>query len=98
MATSLQVMALTSREGVYVVQQHVPDPLLTDDGRKAHIKFYLLLLCEARASLAQPTRRRRLLPALPPSPSALPLSLPFRPPVRPPVLASRFESHLSVTS
>ena len=31
----------------YVVQQHVKDPLLMDDGRKVHVKFYVLLLCEA---------------------------------------------------
>jgi len=31
----------------YVVQQHVKDPLLTDDGKKAHLKFYVLLVCEA---------------------------------------------------
>jgi hypothetical protein len=30
----------------YVVQQHVKDPLLTDDGKKTHVKFYILLLCE----------------------------------------------------
>jgi nicotinamidase-related amidase len=30
----------------YVVQAHVPKPLLTDDGRKCHIKFYSLLQCD----------------------------------------------------
>jgi nicotinamidase-related amidase len=30
----------------YVVQQHVRDPLLMDDGRKVHLKFYVLLTCE----------------------------------------------------
>ena len=33
--------------GAWVVQQHVKDPLLTEDGRKAHLKFYLLLVCAA---------------------------------------------------
>ena len=28
-----------------MVQQHVKDPLLTDDGRKAHLKFYILMIC-----------------------------------------------------
>lgn len=31
--------------GKFVVQQHVKDPLLTDDGRKAHLKFYILMVC-----------------------------------------------------
>lgn len=30
----------------YVVQQHIRDPLLTDDGRKTHLKFYVLLIGE----------------------------------------------------
>ncbi|CAJ1945966.1 unnamed protein product [Cylindrotheca closterium] len=30
----------------YVVQAHIRDPLLTDDGKKTHIKFYVLLVCE----------------------------------------------------
>ena len=30
----------------YVVQQHVLKPLLTDDGKKTHVKFYILLVCE----------------------------------------------------
>jgi nicotinamidase-related amidase len=30
----------------YVVQAHIPNPLLTDDGRKCHIKFYSLLQCD----------------------------------------------------
>ena len=29
----------------FVVQQHVPDPLLTTDGHKIHLKFYILLVC-----------------------------------------------------
>jgi len=40
-----EVMGLVKRDRDYVVQQHVPDPLLTDDGRKAHIKFYCMLMC-----------------------------------------------------
>lgn len=28
----------------YVVQQHIQKPLLTDDGRKTHVKFYVLLI------------------------------------------------------
>mmetsp|Transcript_6256 Transcript_6256/g.8129 ORF Transcript_6256/g.8129 Transcript_6256/m.8129 type:complete len:581 (-) Transcript_6256:27-1769(-) len=30
----------------YVVQQHIRNPLLTDDGRKTHLKFYVLLICQ----------------------------------------------------
>jgi len=30
----------------YVVQAHIPNPLLTNDGRKCHIKFYSLLQCD----------------------------------------------------
>lgn len=29
----------------YVIQQHIRDPLLTDDGHKTHLKFYILLIC-----------------------------------------------------
>ncbi|CAE7435849.1 unnamed protein product [Symbiodinium sp. CCMP2592] len=49
--TSVHVVAkpsdcfsLVKPEGVYVVQPHIKDPLLTDDGRKCHIKFYVLLV------------------------------------------------------
>ncbi|CAE7482492.1 unnamed protein product [Symbiodinium pilosum] len=49
--TSVHVVAkpsdcfgLVKQEGVYVVQPHIKDPLLMDDGRKCHIKFYVLLL------------------------------------------------------
>jgi nicotinamidase-related amidase len=42
-----EVVGLASTDASYVVQQHVRDPLLTDDGKKAHIKFYVLLICEA---------------------------------------------------
>jgi len=31
---------------LYNKQRHVKDPLLTDDGKKTHVKFYLLLICE----------------------------------------------------
>eukprot|EP01052_Picozoa_sp_SAG31_P029358 SAG31_NODE_2912_length_4920_cov_3.413192_2_plen_305_part_00 len=31
--------------GRFVVQQHVVEPLLTTDGRKCHLKFYILLIC-----------------------------------------------------
>jgi len=37
-------MALAKPDSVFVVQQHIGDPLLTDDGRKCHIKFYVLLM------------------------------------------------------
>lgn len=33
----------------YVVQQHIKRPLLTDDGHKAHLKFYVLLIGESDA-------------------------------------------------
>jgi len=39
-----QCMSLAKLDATYVVQQHVKDPLLMDDGRKVHIKFYVLLL------------------------------------------------------
>lgn len=39
-----ECMALAKTSGVFVVQPHIKDPLLTDDGRKCHIKFYVLLL------------------------------------------------------
>jgi len=32
-------------DATYVVQQHIKDPLLMSDGRKCHIKFYVLMLC-----------------------------------------------------
>jgi len=40
-----ECMNLTEPDEVYVVQRHVADPLLTDDGCKCHIKFYSLLHC-----------------------------------------------------
>jgi hypothetical protein len=39
-------MGLTEPDESYVVQQHIANPLLTDDGRKCHIKFYSLLQCD----------------------------------------------------
>lgn len=39
-------MPFVNRNQRYVVQQHVLDPLLTDHGHKAHVKFYVLLICE----------------------------------------------------
>mmetsp|Transcript_8713 Transcript_8713/g.16214 ORF Transcript_8713/g.16214 Transcript_8713/m.16214 type:complete len:570 (-) Transcript_8713:97-1806(-) len=44
-----QCVDLTKPDSTYVVQQHVPDPLLMDDGRKCHIKFYVLLSCTGDA-------------------------------------------------
>lgn len=38
------VLALEEPEALYVVQPHVPDPLLTSDGCKQHVKFYNLLV------------------------------------------------------
>jgi len=40
-----ECMELAKPGSTYVVQQHIRDPLLTDDGRKCHIKFYVLLVC-----------------------------------------------------
>jgi len=37
-------IGLTNPDATYVVQQHIKDPLLMDDGRKCHIKFYVLLV------------------------------------------------------
>jgi len=39
-----ECMALAKPDSVYVVQQHIADPLLMPDGRKCHIKFYVLLV------------------------------------------------------
>jgi hypothetical protein len=43
-AKAAHCMDLAKPGCTYVVQQHVRDPLLMDDGRKVHIKFYILLL------------------------------------------------------
>jgi len=40
-----ECMNLTKPESLYVVQQHIRNPLCMDDGRKCHIKFYVLLMC-----------------------------------------------------
>mmetsp|Transcript_23659 Transcript_23659/g.43295 ORF Transcript_23659/g.43295 Transcript_23659/m.43295 type:complete len:661 (-) Transcript_23659:303-2285(-) len=40
-----ECMALAKSDATYVVQQHIQDPLLMEDGRKCHIKFYVFLMC-----------------------------------------------------
>lgn len=40
-----ECMGLAQPGAVYVVQQHYANPLLMDDGRKSHIKFYVFLMC-----------------------------------------------------
>ena len=40
-----EIMRHINSESSYVVQQHVPDPRCMDDGRKCHVKFYILLWC-----------------------------------------------------
>jgi len=42
---STDCMNLAEPGATYVVQQHIEKPLLYTDGRKCHIKFYLLLVC-----------------------------------------------------
>jgi len=37
-------MGISKPGDVYVVQKHIPDPLLYDNGEKCHIKFYNLLM------------------------------------------------------
>merc|ERR1711976_92556 len=39
-----ECMQLVKPDATYVVQQHIKDPLLIPDGRKCHIKFYVLLV------------------------------------------------------
>ena len=41
-----EIMSFVKPDQRYVVQQHIRHPLLTDDGKKAHLKFYVLLVCE----------------------------------------------------
>eukprot|EP00979_Chaetoceros_neogracilis_P005074 scaffold869_cov260-Chaetoceros_neogracile.AAC.5 len=41
-----EIMETINKTKRYVVQQHVKNPLLTDDGCKTHLKFYVLLICE----------------------------------------------------
>jgi len=40
-------MSFAKEKAVYAVQQHIANPLCMDDGRKCHIKFYILLMCLA---------------------------------------------------
>jgi len=40
-----ECLSFAKDEAVYAVQQHIADPLCMDDGRKCHIKFYILLRC-----------------------------------------------------
>merc|ERR1719311_1097824 len=42
-----ECMSLAKPGALYAVQQHIADPLCMEDGRKCHIKFYILLLCHA---------------------------------------------------
>eukprot|EP00980_Cylindrotheca_fusiformis_P008690 scaffold1863_cov85-Cylindrotheca_fusiformis.AAC.6 len=42
-----QIMSYIRKDRRYVIQQHIRDPLLTDNGHKTHVKFYLLLTCES---------------------------------------------------
>ena len=41
-----EIMQHVQKDQRYVIQQHIRNPLLTDDGRKTHLKFYVLLVCE----------------------------------------------------
>jgi len=40
-----ECISLVKPGALYAVQQHIADPLCMSDGRKCHIKFYILLLC-----------------------------------------------------
>jgi len=42
-----ECMSLAKPGGLYAVQQHIADPLCTEDGRKCHIKFYIFIRCLA---------------------------------------------------
>jgi hypothetical protein len=42
-----ECIGLTKEVGTYVVQRHIPKPLLYNNGEKCHIKFYNMLMCEA---------------------------------------------------
>lgn len=42
-----ECMSLAKPGCLYAVQQHIADPLCTEDGRKCHIKFYIFLRCLA---------------------------------------------------
>jgi Tubulin-tyrosine ligase family len=41
-----EILNFVHKNQRYVMQQHVVDPLLTDDVHKCHVKFYVLLICE----------------------------------------------------
>jgi nicotinamidase-related amidase len=41
-----KILSNVNRDQRYVIQQHIRDPLLTDDGRKTHLKFYVFLICD----------------------------------------------------
>eukprot|EP00747_Dinoflagellata_sp_TGD_P166066 gnl/TRDRNA2_/TRDRNA2_188294_c0_seq1.p1 gnl/TRDRNA2_/TRDRNA2_188294_c0~~gnl/TRDRNA2_/TRDRNA2_188294_c0_seq1.p1 ORF type:complete len:534 (+),score=100.80 gnl/TRDRNA2_/TRDRNA2_188294_c0_seq1:81-1682(+) len=42
-----ECIGLTKPDATYVVQRHIPNPLLYDNGEKCHIKFYNLMIGEA---------------------------------------------------
>mmetsp|Transcript_13643 Transcript_13643/g.31019 ORF Transcript_13643/g.31019 Transcript_13643/m.31019 type:complete len:531 (-) Transcript_13643:23-1615(-) len=42
-----ECLGLAKPDATYVVQKHIPDPLLFTNGEKCHIKFYNLLIGEA---------------------------------------------------
>lgn len=44
LAKPSEIMGVVDRKQRYVVQQHIRNPLLTDQGHKAHLKFYVLLI------------------------------------------------------
>ena len=41
-----ECLGLVDPRRTYVVQKHIDHPQLTSDGRKCHLKFYCLLICE----------------------------------------------------
>merc|ERR1711862_217623 len=41
-----ECIGLTKPDATYVVQRHIPKPLLYTNGEKCHIKFYNMLLCK----------------------------------------------------
>lgn len=42
-----EILDIIDENQRYVIQQHIRRPLLTDDGHKAHLKFYVLLIGES---------------------------------------------------
>ena len=56
-----EIMHHIKNDQRYVVQQHIRKPLLTDDGRKTHLKFYVLLTCEEEGTWSLYTYRGALL-------------------------------------